>query len=490
MKKIVNRLKNYKPAKQVALLYFFIPLMVISIRNDQADNDIWFLLNHGKYVLQYGIPHIEPFTIHQGFSFVMQQWLSAVIFYLSYSFLGKYGLWLVMEIVTCLIMYFLYKLCMKICNDRIGLSILMTILTTILLAMQIVTRPQIFTFLFLIIIMYIMEEFYDNPNTKKIYFLPFISLLQINFHASMWFMIYIFMLPYIASLLYDKFKYRKNNKLIKLLIIIIIMFIMGFINPYGIDAIKYGLNSYGNYETNKIVAEMSPVMLGNIDSTYFRNLFIISIIASTLLVYIFYKNGKLQLRHFFLLYGTIFLALSNARNYGLFIIGSTPFLSSYIQNSFSIYVKTEKVYNKKLLFLTKCMFLLISFLYFSVNNNFMTSNLKNGIDAILRNNKSDGVILYINYDYGGYSEYRGIKSYIDPRAEVFFKINNHKEDIMKEFYSIVVGDYDYDNFIDKYNFTHMLIDKDERIYPKAIKDSRYKIIYKNKEYAVFEKKVK
>ena len=41
----------------------------------EIDNDGWFLLNHGRYVLEYGIPYVEPFTIHENFSFVMQHYL-------------------------------------------------------------------------------------------------------------------------------------------------------------------------------------------------------------------------------------------------------------------------------------------------------------------------------------------------------------------------------------------------------------------------------
>ena len=88
--KIKDMVKNYHPSKKMMFLYFNIPLIIVLAWQINY-NDIWFLLNHGRYILNNGFPTIEPFTIHQNFSFVMQQWLSAVIFYLSYSVLGKYG---------------------------------------------------------------------------------------------------------------------------------------------------------------------------------------------------------------------------------------------------------------------------------------------------------------------------------------------------------------------------------------------------------------
>jgi len=41
-------------------LLLCLPFFLIQIK---LDNDIWFLLNSGRYVLQHGIPFVEPFTM-------------------------------------------------------------------------------------------------------------------------------------------------------------------------------------------------------------------------------------------------------------------------------------------------------------------------------------------------------------------------------------------------------------------------------------------
>lgn len=475
--------------KNILSLSFFIPVILISLRKLIIENDTCFLLNHGKYVIEHGFPRVEPFTIHQNFSFVMQQWLSSVIFYLSDKWLGKYGLWIILEVVACLIMYFLYKLCMKLSDNKVCASTLFTVLTVSLLVLFIVPRPQIFTYLFLIVILYIMELFYDNPKTKSIYFLPLVSLLQINFHASMWFMMYIFMLPYIVSSLYDSFKYKNNNSLVKLLLIVFMMFLAGFINPYGIDAITYIFDSYGNFYVHRLGPEMYPVSLDSSIYVYYPiSLLVIMYIFSIIAIYIFYKKGKLQLRHFFLLYGTIFLALSNLRNVSLLIIGTIPFILSYTKDLF----KNElgEGYCKKTFYIIiKTILVITTVIIFKIVNVDITSPLKRGVDKILENNSVDDVILYTNQINGSYAEYRGLRPYIDGRAEVFLKSKNHKEDILKEYYELRMGSISYNCFISKYNFTHMIISKNERIFDDAIKDKNYKIIYKDKSYYVFERKM-
>lgn len=80
------------------LLLVFLPCFVLMLH---MNNDLWFLLNSGRYVLQHGIPTIEPFTLHQNFSFVMQQWLTAGIFWVVYSKLGAVGILALVFLLYC-----------------------------------------------------------------------------------------------------------------------------------------------------------------------------------------------------------------------------------------------------------------------------------------------------------------------------------------------------------------------------------------------------
>ena len=112
MKSILNKIKNkllsYHPSKKACFLFFIIPIIICIIKTINLDNDIWFLLNHGKYVLSHGIPTIEPFTIHSNLSFVMQQWLTSSIFWIIYKNIGPWGLVGLVQLVNILIIDFLY----------------------------------------------------------------------------------------------------------------------------------------------------------------------------------------------------------------------------------------------------------------------------------------------------------------------------------------------------------------------------------------------
>ncbi len=493
MKTLIRKIKNYKPSKYICYLYFFVPLFICSISNVSKENDIWFLLKHGEYILKRGFPHIEPLSMHQNFSFVMQQWLSSIIFYLSHKTFGQYGILLVMLITNILILYFLYKLCMLISENRFRLSIIITCITDIFLLLFMIPRPWIFTMLNLIIVLYIMELFYKKNNRKALYFLPLISLIQINIQSSMWFMLFIFMLPYIVCLFIEKEKLNKNN-IINISLIIILMFICGFINPYGLDNILYVVKSYGNYYINNTVTEMQAISLSESKSLFYSHLFYI-ILLIQLLIYIFCKKGKFELRHLFLFLGVTFLGLKNIRSMWIFIIGTIPFIASYLKPYFKKLSKQEENYKlesieKRNYYIVIIFLFVYTFVVAGIVNSKFTNKLEKGIDAIYNtSNVNAKTTVYTNYNNGSYAEYRNLKPYIDPRAEIFIKKNNHKEDIMKEYYLVYNGYISYDKFINKYKFDYMIIMKNEVIYTSALKDKNYKSIYYSKKYKyrVFER---
>jgi hypothetical protein len=197
-----------KKRVNVSYLFFLLPLLFFFLVSyaKQVD-DIWFLFSHGRYVLNNGFPHVDFLTMHSGLHFVMQQWGFSVILYFFYHYFGSIGVLFFIGSVNLLIVYFLHKLCMTISDDNTYFSSLITCIIDLLLLLNfIIPRPQIVTFLLLIITMYILEKYTKENSNKTIYLLPLISLVLVNCHASMWFMFFIFCMPYVAEYLIHKDK--------------------------------------------------------------------------------------------------------------------------------------------------------------------------------------------------------------------------------------------------------------------------------------------
>ena len=473
MKKI---LKKYKPYKNIIYLYFSIPLILNAITSYSSNEDIWYMMKYGEYILKKGFIHTDVLSMHSNFHIVIQQSFTNIIYYIIYKFLGSYGIFLFLELIIILYLYLLYKLCMKMCNNKL-ISVILSIITVVFLQSNFITpRSQIFTYLFVIILLYIMESFYKNNNTKLIYFLPLLSLLQINLHGALWYILFILMIPYVFQLIIDK-----NKKVFNMIIIMIIIFIIGFINPYTYENVFFPFTCYSTH-INKFINELKPINLidSNINIVRVSYFFYITL-GSIILLYIYYKKGKLEIRHLLLLIGTAFMSLINIRSMPFFLLATIPMLSNYLKN-----IKIDLIDNNIKTQKTWSILIIIILVLSILNKNRLISRVDKGANY-LKNNYSTNIILYNTFDYGPYLEYLDFHPYIDTRAEAFLKKTNKNEDIFNEMLNVEIGNINYENFIKKYKFTHFIIYNKEKFYFYLKNNPNYKEIFKENKYSIFEK---
>lgn len=267
------------------------------------------------------------------------------------------------------------------------------------------------------------------------------------------------------------------------------MFLIAFINPYGAKSMTYLLKSYGYPEISETVSEMLSPNINNL-----TGIRIFSLIFLIMLTYIFYHNGKSKIRYFFLTLGTCVMTLSSVRSFPFFVIGGLFPLAFYLKDiNIEMNVLNKKL-NKIRITLITCIITLTLFVVIMDTNNINNKNkkfdeLNEAVDYLLENEDMTNAVLYTGYNDGGLTEYKGIPSYIDPRAEVFVKKNNGKEDIMKEYVDLRNGDLYYKIVLDKYNFTHLLVSKKDILGTYLPYDKDYEILFSNGNYIVFKKKL-
>ncbi|MEQ8154551.1 MAG: hypothetical protein ABRQ25_06670 [Clostridiaceae bacterium] len=215
----------------------------------------------------------------------------------------------------------------------------------------------------------------------------------------------------------------------------------------------------------------------------FITLFIVFIIKCTA------RKGNDRLRFRLLALGTAYLALSSVRSYPLFIIcGIIPL--SYLLKEYKIKDYNMKADKRTLLIRKVLVGMIVAVSLFTIYKSNMNQGkefeeLVKSSDYLERFNKSE-VKLYTSYNDGGYLEFRGFKVYIDPRAEVFLETNNKKYNIMKEYTDMKSGRIYYKEVLNKYNFTHLLISKNDILNTYLPYDDSYKVIYSSDEYKIYE----
>lgn len=463
-----------KKIKFKYIILFLIPILFFIQYNLRIDNDFWFTIKEGEYVINNGFPNVVPFTIYDNLNFIYQSYGAGVIFSFIYKLLGTYGILFFVIFILIIMTYFYYRLCVKVSNNNENISILVTVITMSLLAINyITTRPQIFTYLNLIIVLYIMELYSNTNNRKYLYILPIISLIQSNIHCMFFFMLIIFMLPYI-------FNNSKEYEIKLILVTMLFMILTGLINPYGINNLLYVFNSYGQNILEKTIKELQPLSF----SSLFGKIHIFII----LIIYILYfkSRKKIPIRYLLLLFGTTYLAFDTLRGVSLFIIGSffpLVYLYKDIPN-----IDISKYIPKIIKVLITIILFIISLIIIFIPRNYYP-DVKEPIDYLVNNYIISDIKLYTSFSDGSYTVYKGIKCSMDPRAEVFLKKNNHKFDIYKEYYDLQMGIIDYNEYLKKYNFTHLLINKKDYLYNKLEKNSyNYIVIKEYENYKIYIRK--
>ena len=464
-------------------LFLLFPLISFCMINKKPDDDIWFILNNGRYVLAHGIPNIDPFSIHKGLHYIMQQWLFSIIIYLFYKKLGKYGILIFMFIFYFLLTYVYYKLCYLISNDKKKTIFIITIFLT-LSHVYLVSRPQIITYIILLLETYFLELYIKRNNRRFLYPLPLLSLLLINVHCSMWFLQFVFILPFLLNGINVKELTIKKINIKPILIIMIIMFIVGLINPYGIEAITFIFNSYGIKEINENIVEMKPASI----NFYYWYYCLLAIFL--LIVFLNYnKKEKLDIRYILFIIGTFLLASLHIKCIPYFFIWFGYAISN---------IKTNIVISNKYILrllktslITSVVFLTI-IIFPTINLLVKNYEIKNvDLDPIVKylnsNYEKKDIVLYTEFSEGGYMEFNGFKCYLDPRAEVFVAKFNKKEDIYKESIKLYKFGFDLKKFVKKYNFTHMLVKIDNGLYEYLEQDNDY--ILEKKQYFDKDKKL-
>ncbi len=502
------------------------------------DNDTWFILNCGRYVVETGtIPHVEFATMHENLHYVMEQWLTAVIFWKIFDNFGADGLIFFAWLVGFILMFVYFRICMYVSGGNEKVSVLLSVLIAKPVTLGfIVTRPQILSTLLLLIEVFLLEKFVREKKIWTLCILPIISVIFINLHCALFPMLIVVMLPFIAESLYLKLKPAENFDipLLPLIISAVGIFLAGFINPYGWEAITFIFTSY-DPEIHGMISEVQPASAGD---TLGIALFVFSaflIIAQT--------KKRLPLRYFFLSFGIMILGFMALRSIFLFLILST-FPLAYAAKDWHPF---DKIFNwrykafaplfiicaveiflvyrmaedsiwemhppMKIIFALTIIFLICFTFFYRREGKLFSEEIfilrrkplivlatfqimiffagiyfqspaekpephKPAADFLLSKNRAEDIILYTGFNDGAYFEFRRLKTYMDARPEIFAKSNNHQKDIIREYFSFINGDLDYREFFSRYNFTHIFVATDNKIpYLMLSNDENYRVVF-------------
>ncbi len=479
--------KLWKISSLKYIAAFLIPMIIVMIYVRSVDNDSWGVLAEGRYIVNNGIYHTDVLSMHEGLNTVLQNYSFAVIFYQIYEVFGGPGLYAATLLLNFLVCLLVYKICKLISDNNKNLSLVLMMATDIMLVLCtfVTTRAQMVSYVLFLSLIYILELYMKTGKMKYLWWMPLISLVQINMHASLWPMIYLVVLTYVVDLFVEsKLLHKKVSRIWPLVVVSVVSFLLGFANPYGVDMLTIMFKVYGDSTFSELVYELQPFTpLANLGNAMF---YIVLTVVGFL--YAFSEKQNVRIRYLLLFFGFLALGLNTIKGLSQVILVMFFPLALLYKN-----VQPEKIIDSSLgrsaLLFWSGILVLSTFicacpvLVMSISSDYYDKTLVEAVDVIdemeAGNNKGE-LKIYAGYNIGGYMEFRGYRPYMDPRGCDFMKVINGREDILQEWVDFRDSKVSRSELLEKYGFDYLLIDGSVDPFYDSINDG-YEIVYKNEE---------
>jgi len=426
----MNLIKKARTHKQQ--LYGFIPFALLLFfafsffyRSDSSfGQDLGMHLKLGQIIWQtHSVPKINLVSYsNTNFPFINHHWLFEVLIYLGSITIGFESL-LIIKVILLLAITAIVLLLTKQTKSALFFPVAYIFLH--LLRERTDLRPEVLSFLFTVITLYILEAF-EKKNSKLVYLLPLISLIWVNTHI--YFPVGIFIeIIFVADLLFRKYKFKEKvqDKLITLSLVTFASIVCTFINPNFIAGALYPFTVFNNYGVT-ITENQTVFTLQRIDFVD-PNFLFFYLSAFILLgsIYISFWYTKFSLKNIGLSLLGLGLAYQSIRGFPYLALISLPYV--LLNCNF----RTGNAWTKALNIV--CGILLIGEAIFYLNGQYygltyqqyipqltLIQDEKPATDFLLAHHLPQPI--FNNFDTGGYLLYRAYPQYkvfIDERPEAF-----------------------------------------------------------------------
>ena len=194
---------------------------------NKVDPDLWGHLKFGEDIYtELKVPLYDTYSYSSvGARWINHEWLSELVFYSIFRSGSGAGL-LILKFFIGLAIAFLIYLSVRKDTGSIFLKLLFIILPLSVIGYGFATRPQIFTYLFFTLTVFLIDRHQRTDRPEWIYPLPLVFLLWANLHGG-------FAAGLGVLFIYCLFKCFKRNAGKSLLVACAASFAVTLINPNG-----------------------------------------------------------------------------------------------------------------------------------------------------------------------------------------------------------------------------------------------------------------
>ena len=255
-----------KNKKLYIIFSILLVLVVIMTVTKQMQNDTFFTIATGNYILQDGYDNMDHLTWHDNLQFYKLRWAFDILIALIYNTFNLTGIYVFVLIIASITAVSLLYILVKQKNNVV-ISFICSIIAIILLTGNgfFTGRAQIMSYLFLLWEIYCIEQLIETKKKRYYWGLFILSVLIVNFHASVWPMMIIVIMPYLAESILCKIlkkdQFIKSKFIIepinlKLIITAILFMVLGSVlSPIGTYTYSYMFKVIGGI-SSKIIVEL------------------------------------------------------------------------------------------------------------------------------------------------------------------------------------------------------------------------------------------
>ena len=218
-------------------LFVFCSLIFLTVM--KADPDLFGHLKFGQTILDgRSIPKTDLFSYTAyGAQWINHEWLSEVIFWTVYSNFHAVGLIVLRLFLGLLFCFFLWKI---VSSDNFYGSAALFLYIFFIVVPFWHFRPHIFTFLFFVIMLYLLKN-------EKYFLVPPLFIFWQNLHGG-----------FVAGLAYLFIYAVFSDKRKKLLLISAVSLLLTFVNPYGWKLWHGIFRAFFNPYTRALIEDWRP----------------------------------------------------------------------------------------------------------------------------------------------------------------------------------------------------------------------------------------
>lgn len=473
--KIRNFVKKNKYTISFAFLLFCLSLFMMFLF--EIESDYFWHIKAGEYMFKNGtILTKDVFSwFMNGNYWMSHEWAFDYLIYLLKYLFGNAHLFIYPFICVLSLLLILFFTNKKGYTKNFIFSLFWTI-AFLMFCVYMQARPHLLSFCFLALTIYFTYDLFKNEDSKKIYFLPLVTLFWANFHGGSSNLSYLFCLGFLFIGLF-RFSFSKleakrisKKQMCKYLIVSLLCILAICINPHGIKMLWYPYSNIFDTIMVNFISEWQPTVLSN--ASHYPYFILIVIILFIFLL----SKKKIQFIDLALFGISVILGLKSIRFWGY-----TYIIMSYVVFNYIPERKPDRGTCRMLLVISSLFIFIFASGIPSMLNEYNKTVLSNKMINIIK--EKNPKRLYNMYDFGGELIYNEIDVFVDGRADLYSKNN------LSDYSDISLLRNDYVKLIDKYSFDYFLVTKNYPIATYLKYNDDYEEVYSEDNIILYTKKV-